>query len=117
MAVMVAAAHQLVDTLDKGGRARLSYPGDAVERQTWSNPEFLHFDTGLRLEFQPVEVRRRTCSRRRMRVTGSNLRKLAREPASYSDLSNTRFFRLMQPPFETACEASLEVYCNRMPVQ
>ncbi|MFB6775100.1 DUF3500 domain-containing protein [Streptomyces sp. NPDC056337] len=58
VAVMVAAAHQLLDTLDEDGRSRLSYPVDAVEWQTWSNPEFLQFDTGLRLEFQPAEVRR-----------------------------------------------------------
>lgn len=31
---------------------------DAVEWQTWANPEFLRFDTGIRLEFQPPEVQR-----------------------------------------------------------
>ncbi len=34
-----------------------AYPVDAVEWQTWANPEFMQFDTGLRLEFQPPEVR------------------------------------------------------------
>lgn len=32
---------------------------DAIEWQTWSNPEFPQFDTGIRLEFQPPEVRER----------------------------------------------------------
>lgn len=54
---MVAAARDLLDSLDDGGRARIAYPVDAVEWQTWANPEFMQFDTGLRLEFQRPEVR------------------------------------------------------------
>src|SRR5829696_6828141 len=54
---MVAAAEDLLAVLDDDGRTRISFPVDAVEWQTWANPEFLQFDTGLRLEFQPAEVR------------------------------------------------------------
>ncbi|MGY1631320.1 DUF3500 domain-containing protein [Geodermatophilus sp. SYSU D01186] len=54
---MVAAAEDLLAALDDAGRARISFPVDAVEWQTWANPEFLQFDTGLRLEFQPDAVR------------------------------------------------------------
>ena len=54
---MVAAAGALLATLDDAGRARISHPVDAVEWQTWANPEFMQFDTGLRLEFQPPAVR------------------------------------------------------------
>ncbi|MFJ4617054.1 DUF3500 domain-containing protein [Streptomyces sp. NPDC088812] len=57
-AAMVAAARELLGTLDEEGRARICHPVDAVEWQTWANPEFMQFDTGLRLEFQPPEVRR-----------------------------------------------------------
>lgn len=55
---MAVAARNLLDALDGESRARISYPVDAVEWQTWANPEFMQFDTGLRLEFQPPEVRR-----------------------------------------------------------
>jgi hypothetical protein len=54
---MVAAAEELLAVLDDAQRARISFPVDAVEWQTWANPEFLQFDTGLRLDLQPVEVR------------------------------------------------------------
>jgi len=54
---MVAAAKDLLAVLDDEGRARISFAVDAVEWQTWANPEFLQFDTGLRLDLQPVEVR------------------------------------------------------------
>ena len=54
---MVDAARRLLDALDDQGRARVSYPVDAPEWQTWANPEFMQFDTGLRLEFQSAEVR------------------------------------------------------------
>ena len=57
VAEMVAAARQLLAELDDEGRARISFPVDAIEWQTWANPEFMQFDTGLRLEFQPPEVR------------------------------------------------------------
>jgi hypothetical protein len=54
---MVAAARDLVAALTPEDRARVSFGVDAVEWQTWANPEFMQFDTGLRLEFQPPEVR------------------------------------------------------------
>ncbi len=57
VAAMVAAAGALLDLLDDDGRARVRYPVDAPEWQTWANPEFLQFDTGLRLELQPDAVR------------------------------------------------------------
>jgi Protein of unknown function (DUF3500) len=56
---MMAAAEQLLAALDDDSRQRLCYPIDPVEWQTWANPEFLQFDTGLRLEFQQPEVRQR----------------------------------------------------------
>ena len=56
VAAMVAAARELTAALDEDGRTRLSHPVDAIEWQTWSNPEFLQFDTGIRLEFQSPEV-------------------------------------------------------------
>jgi hypothetical protein len=54
---MVDAARHLLAVLDDDGRARIGYPVDAVEWQTWANPEFMQFDTGLRLDCQPPEVR------------------------------------------------------------
>ncbi len=54
---MVAAARELLAALDDDGRKRIAHDVDDVEWQTWANPEFLQFDTGLRLEFQPAEVR------------------------------------------------------------
>ncbi len=57
VAAMVAAANDLLAVLDDDGRKRISFDVDAVEWQTWANPEFLQFDTGLRLDLQPVEVR------------------------------------------------------------
>ncbi|GAA3392501.1 DUF3500 domain-containing protein [Cryptosporangium minutisporangium] len=57
VAAMVAAAEELLAALSPEDRERVSFPVDAVEWQTWANPEFMQFDTGLRLEFQPVEVR------------------------------------------------------------
>ncbi|MCV2487769.1 DUF3500 domain-containing protein [Geodermatophilus sp. YIM 151500] len=56
---MVAAARDLLSALSEEDRARVAFPVDAVEWQTWANPEFMQFDTGLRLEFQPSEVRER----------------------------------------------------------
>ncbi|MEI4272634.1 DUF3500 domain-containing protein [Klenkia sp. LSe6-5] len=58
VAAMVDAARALVDLLPADDRARVQHDVDAVEWQTWANPEFMQFDTGLRLEFQPAEVRR-----------------------------------------------------------
>jgi hypothetical protein len=57
VAAMVAAAEDLLSALDDEGRTRITFDVDAVEWQTWANPEFMQFDTGLRLEFQPVDVR------------------------------------------------------------
>ena len=54
---MVAAARDLLGVLDDEGRKRISHPVDAVEWQTWANPEFMQFDTGLRLDLQPTGVR------------------------------------------------------------
>jgi hypothetical protein len=59
VADMVAAARELVEALDEKDRAELLHPVDAVEWQTWANPEFLQFDTGIRLEFQPPEIRQK----------------------------------------------------------
>jgi uncharacterized protein DUF3500 len=57
VAAMVAAAQDLLAALSAEDRARVSFPVDAVEWQTWANPEFLQFDTGLRLESRSPEVR------------------------------------------------------------
>ena len=57
VAEMVAAANELLAALDDDGRKRISFDVDAVEWQTWANPEFMQFDTGLRLDLQPAEVR------------------------------------------------------------
>lgn len=53
---MVAAAQTLLGLLDEDLRARLCHDVDAAQWQTWANPEFMQFDTGLRLEFQPPQV-------------------------------------------------------------
>ncbi|MGO4596211.1 DUF3500 domain-containing protein [Terrabacter sp. 2RAF25] len=57
VAEMVAAANDLLAALDDSGRERISFAVDAVEWQTWANPEFMQFDTGLRLDLQPPVVR------------------------------------------------------------
>lgn len=54
---MVAAAERLYAVLDERQRERISYPVDSLEWRHWANPEFMQFDTGLRLEFQPQAVR------------------------------------------------------------
>ncbi|QTX04430.1 DUF3500 domain-containing protein [Agromyces archimandritae] len=46
----IAAAGRLLDALSPAGRARISYPVDAPEWRGWSNPEFVFFRTGIRLE-------------------------------------------------------------------
>ncbi|OJX65234.1 MAG: hypothetical protein BGO95_07270 [Micrococcales bacterium 73-13] len=56
-AAMADAAEALLALLDGAQRERLRYPVDAVEWQSWSNPEFMIHDTGLRLEFQSEAVR------------------------------------------------------------
>src|SRR5215212_4475588 len=57
VAAMLDAANALLAVLDDDGRKRISFGVDDVEWQTWANPEFMQFDTGLRLDLQPVEVR------------------------------------------------------------
>src|ERR687885_393633 len=57
VAAMVAAAEDLLSVLDDDGRKRISFAVDAPEWQTWANPEFMQFDTGLRLDGQPPAVR------------------------------------------------------------
>jgi hypothetical protein len=57
VAAMVEAAEALLAAVSGADREKLTYPVDAVEWQTWANPEFMQFDTGLRLEFQPQDVR------------------------------------------------------------
>ena len=59
VAAMVAAAEDLLSALDDEGRTRITFDVDAVEWQTWANPEFLQFDTGLRLDGQSQVVRER----------------------------------------------------------
>ena len=54
---MVAAAEDLLAALSPEDRERISFDVDAVEWQTWANPEFMQFDTGLRLDAQPPGVR------------------------------------------------------------
>ncbi len=56
VAAMVDAAQALLGLLDDGARGRLCHDVDAVEWQSWANPEFLQLDTGLRLEHQPPAV-------------------------------------------------------------
>jgi hypothetical protein len=56
VADMVAAATELLAALSPEDRGRVCFPVDAPEWQTWANPEFMQFDTGLRLEFQPPAV-------------------------------------------------------------
>lgn len=59
VAAMVSAARDLLACLDDEDRERLSHEADAVAWQTWANPEFLQFDTGLRLDLRPPAVRER----------------------------------------------------------
>lgn len=50
------AAKQFLDLLTREQRARVSYPVDAPEWRGWSNPEFVFFRNGLRLEEQSDET-------------------------------------------------------------
>jgi hypothetical protein len=59
VAAMVQAADELLAVLDDDQRKRISFDVDAVEWQTWANPEFLQFDTGLRLDLQQEIVRQK----------------------------------------------------------
>lgn len=54
---MVTAADRLFAVLTDEQRERISYPIDSLEWRHWANPEFMQFDTGLRLEFEPEAVR------------------------------------------------------------
>ncbi len=56
---MVTAAQDLLAALSPADRERISFDVDAVEWQTWANPEFLQFDTGLRLDGRSQAVRER----------------------------------------------------------
>ena len=56
---MVAAAEDLLAALSPEDRERISFDVAAVEWQTWANPEFLQFDTGLRLDGRSQAVRER----------------------------------------------------------
>lgn len=56
VAGMVAAASELLSALDGEAKEQIRHPVDAIEWQTWANPEFMQFDTGLRLEFQSAAV-------------------------------------------------------------
>ena len=78
---MVAAANDLLAVLDDDGRKRISFDVDAVEWQTWANPEFLQFDTGLRLDLQPVEVREKALALMRRLPLPRGLRAGARDDA------------------------------------
>lgn len=57
VAEMVAAAERLFEVLDERQRESITYPVDSLEWRHWANPEFMQFDTGLRLEFEPQPVR------------------------------------------------------------
>lgn len=47
---LLAAAQALLATLSDAERAACCYPLDAPERRAWSNPEFVIYKVGLRLE-------------------------------------------------------------------
>jgi hypothetical protein len=51
-----AAATRLLSLLTPGQRQAVSYPVDAPEWRGWSNPEFVIFRTGLRMEDQSEAV-------------------------------------------------------------
>ncbi|UYQ77272.1 DUF3500 domain-containing protein [Glutamicibacter sp. JL.03c] len=57
LGAMLEAAGALLAELGPEDQATLMHPVDAPQWQTWANPEFMQFDTGLRLEFQPPAVR------------------------------------------------------------
>ncbi|MHA3723911.1 DUF3500 domain-containing protein [Leucobacter sp. HY1910] len=50
------AARRVLDLLTPEAREQVQYPIDAPEWRSWSNPEFVFFRTGLRLEDQRPEV-------------------------------------------------------------
>jgi len=49
-AQMVAGARKLLDAVTLEQASRLTYAVDALEWQSWANPEFMQHDTGLRLD-------------------------------------------------------------------
>lgn len=57
VAEMVDAARALLDACTDEEREALRHDVDAPEWQTWANPEFMQFDTGVRLEYSTDEVR------------------------------------------------------------
>lgn len=57
VAEMLAAVQRLFETAVPDELERLRYEVDAVEWQTWANPEFMQFDTGVRLEFASDDFR------------------------------------------------------------
>ena len=56
-ATMVAAARAMLAGMPPRVTDRMRHPVDAVEWQSWSNPEFVQHDTGVRLEELPVSGR------------------------------------------------------------
>lgn len=54
---MVTAAEKLLALLTTDQRERLSYAVDAIQWQSWANPEFMQHDTGLRLDEVDPAVR------------------------------------------------------------
>lgn len=54
--VPAAAAQHLLSLLDDAQRIQLCYPIDAPEWRGWSNPEFVFFRNGMRIEDQTPEV-------------------------------------------------------------
>lgn len=56
VAEMVDAAHALFAACTPAELDKLRYAVDAPEWQTWANPEFMQFDTGVRLEFSTDAV-------------------------------------------------------------
>ncbi|MGO4692407.1 DUF3500 domain-containing protein [Glaciibacter sp. 2TAF33] len=61
-AAMVDAADTLLANLTPEQAERIRYAIDAVEWQSWANPEFMQYDTGLRLEALDQETRDRIFS-------------------------------------------------------
>jgi len=54
---MVAAAKKLISTATSEESKRFRYPVDAREWRSWSNPEVIVVDSGLRLDEMSAELR------------------------------------------------------------
>lgn len=54
---IVGAAHGLLNKLNQQQKARLCYHIDSPEWRSWSNPEFLFSNKGIRLDEVPQDVR------------------------------------------------------------